>query len=200
MKLRGPDSTVFAVDDQYFALHNLLSITGTFTEQPIISDDGNIIVVFNGEIYNFKDFGNYDNDSKCIIPLYKKYGEDFIKYLDGEFAICLYDKINKIVIATVDIFGCKPLWYSIEGTDIGIATYKSGLIGTYKDIKKFKANTTIIFNIKNGEYKTKTVHNFELTQYKDNFNDWNDAFSKSIFKRSCQNIKQKIFIRIKFRI
>lgn len=194
MKLRGPDSTVYAVDEEFYAIHNLLSITGEFTEQPLISDGGNIIVLFNGEIYNFKDFGDYDNDTKCIIPLYKKYGEDFISKLDGEFAIVLFDKFSKTVIATSDVFGTKPLWYSIEGNDIGISTYKSGLEGTFKDIKKFKANTTIIFNKKNGEYKTNTVYDFDLSQHKDNFNDWNEAFAKSIVKRSCQNIKEKIFI------
>jgi asparagine synthetase B (glutamine-hydrolysing) len=192
LKLRGPDATKIETYNGYIFLHNLLSITGSFTPQPLVEDD--IVVLFNGEIYNFKDFGDYDNDTKCIIPLYKAEGEDFVSKLDGEFAIVLVDFKNNTVIITGDIFGTKPLWYAIEGTNIGAATYKSGLEGTFKDIKKFKANTTLIFNLKTGEYKTKSVYDFDLSQYKDNFDDWNSAFAKSIFKRSCQNIKEKIFI------
>jgi asparagine synthetase B (glutamine-hydrolysing) len=192
MKLRGPDSTNIIDYKGCTFLHNLLSITGTFTPQPLVDDD--IVIIFNGEIYNFKEFGDYDNDTKCIIPLYKKYGNDFVKKLDGEFAIVLADFKNNILIVTGDVFCTKPLWYAIEGKDIGVASYKSGLEETYSNIKMFDANTTLIFDMLTGIYETKTIYDFNLDQYKTNFDDWNKAFSNSIKKRSCQNMSQKLFI------
>ena len=43
-------------------------------------EDDNIICMFNGEIYNYSKFGNYKSDGECLIPLYKEYGDDFIKW------------------------------------------------------------------------------------------------------------------------
>jgi asparagine synthetase B (glutamine-hydrolysing) len=192
MKLRGPDHTNIINHKGCTFLHNLLSITGTFTPQPIVEND--VVVIFNGEIYNFKEFGNYDNDTKCILPLYKKYGSDFIKKLDGEFSIVLVDFKNNKVIFTGDIFCTKPLWYAIEGKDIGVSSYRSGLEGTYTNIKMFEANTTMIFDMKSGSLTTFPIYEFNLEQYKTNYDDWNKAFSNSIKKRSCQNMSQRLFI------
>ena len=67
---RGPDKTNYITHKNHHYVHNLLSITGAFTLQPLFGDD--IAVLFNGEVYNFKEFGDYDNDSKCIGPLYEQ--------------------------------------------------------------------------------------------------------------------------------
>ena len=91
MKFRGPDETKIIEDESngFTFIHNLLSITGDFTPQPFIEDG--IVFLFNGEIYNFRDFGDYSSDGYCIIDLYKQYGVEFVKKLDGEFAILLLD-------------------------------------------------------------------------------------------------------------
>jgi asparagine synthetase B (glutamine-hydrolysing) len=194
MSKRGPDKVNSIVLNGHFFLHNLLSITGSFTVQPLSSEDGNIVCLFNGEIYNFKDFGDYDNDAKCIIPLYKKYGKEFIKKLDGEFAIVIVDYSEKIIIVTTDTFGTKPLWLStIDG--FGVSTYKSGLTRSgFSNADKIKANTTLEFNLENLILKEVTnITKFNLEQYKNNFIDWNKAFSKSIAKR-CGNLRKKMFI------
>ena len=104
---RGPDITTFKKINGIEFLHNLLQITGETVTQPIVKDD--IVCVFNGEIYNFKSFGDYKSDGLCLIDVYKNVGDDFASHLDGEFAICLVDfKSQKIIIA-VDTFSCKPL-------------------------------------------------------------------------------------------
>ena len=94
LRFRGPDKTEIVEDETngYTFIHNLLSITGEFTPQPFIEDG--VVFLFNGEIYNFKDFGDYKSDGHCIIDLYKKYGVDFVKRIDGEFAVFLLD-LNK---------------------------------------------------------------------------------------------------------
>ena len=84
---RGPDHTRIENINNIQFLHNLLHITGDRITQPFIDND--IVCVFNGEIYNYKEFGNYRSDGECIIDLYKNYGLEFAKKLDGEFAICI---------------------------------------------------------------------------------------------------------------
>ena len=64
-KFRGPDITTFEVINNHYFVHNLLSITGDFKPQPFVKN--NIVVLYNGEIYNSDFYGNYDSDGECII-------------------------------------------------------------------------------------------------------------------------------------
>ena len=73
--------------------------------QPFLKDG--IMIVFNGEIYNYKEYAN--SEIEAIYFLYKKYGVEFVKKLDGMFAIAIYDK--KLYLFR-DIFGKKPLYFS----------------------------------------------------------------------------------------
>lgn len=90
--------------------------------QPFYSDDNNVIIFFNGEIYNFKELKRglenknitfkTDSDTEVILKMYLEYGLDSFSQLDGMFAFSIYDKrINKLFI-TRDFFGEKPLYYS----------------------------------------------------------------------------------------
>ena len=89
VKNRGPDRTHEVTHKGINFVHFLLHLTGELTVQPLIEDD--IVCMFNGEIYNYKDI---DSESKSdiysIIKAYKIYGEGFIKKLDGEFVIILF--------------------------------------------------------------------------------------------------------------
>lgn len=64
-KFRGPDATSVIEDTEngFTFVHNLLSITGELREQPFVKD--NVVCIFNGEIYNYKDFGDYGSDGDC---------------------------------------------------------------------------------------------------------------------------------------
>ena len=112
-QFRGPDGAkkldVKTPHGNLLFIHNLLSITGNNVKQPFIQD--NIICLYNGEIYNYKDFGNYNSDGECLIDLYKKYGDKFTTKLDGEFAIVLLDINKDKLIISSDIFKTKPLFY-----------------------------------------------------------------------------------------
>ena len=101
LKLRGPDATNVVQHGNYTFLHNLLSITGEKTLQPFFDRD--IVCLFNGQIYNYLSFGNYNSDGYCIIDLYKKHGKDFAKVLDGEYAIVICDFKNNEIILTTDL-------------------------------------------------------------------------------------------------
>jgi asparagine synthetase B (glutamine-hydrolysing) len=190
---RGPDMTNTEQVNGIYYLHNLLHITGELTPQPLIKND--VACVFNGEIYNYKSFGNYNSDSECIIDLYNTKGEHFVKELDGEFALCLVDYEKQKLIISVDTFSCKPLWYEIKDDKFCVASYKSQLTGLgFENSTKLKSNTTLIFNLstltQTASYTNKT---FDIKQYKTTFDDWFTAFSNSIRKRTL-NTTQGMFV------
>src|SRR5438477_2869927 len=99
---RGPDCTRLVKKPPFTFVHNLLSVTGRFTPQPFVEDE--IVCLYNGEIYNH---GSADTDGDILIPLYRRLGVDFARYLDGEFAIALYDFQNQIVVFATDPFKTK---------------------------------------------------------------------------------------------
>lgn len=194
LKKRGPDHTEHKIINNYNFIHVLLSMTGKdFTIQPFIYKD--IVIMFNGEIYNFKQFGNFNSYGECIIESYKKYGDDFVKYLEGEFALILVDFKKDLLYYSTDIFSIKPLWIATDNNEIGLCSYASSLeyLG-FQNIKQVDANTTIKMYLSTRQILTKqTVYDFDLNQYKTNFEDWNKAIENAIIKRT-KNLKHKVFI------
>ena len=109
---RGPDGNgIF--DDEHITLgHNLLSIIGQVEEskQPYHYED--CILVYNGEIYNYKELAdNPKTDTEALIKGLKKEGWDFLKKCDGMFALAFYNKTTKELILARDQNGTKPLYY-----------------------------------------------------------------------------------------
>jgi asparagine synthetase B (glutamine-hydrolysing) len=157
--------------------------------QPLIKDD--VVTVFNGEIYNYKSFGNYNSDGECIIDLYNQYGDNFVSRLDGEFAICLIDFKNQKLIIANDVFACKPLWYEFKGKEFCVGSYNSQLTGLgFAQGKKLKANTTEVYNLKTLSLTNRLENvKFDIRQHKTSFDDWLLAFSNSIKKRTANTNK-----------
>jgi asparagine synthetase B (glutamine-hydrolysing) len=192
---RGQDLTnIFKFGDFTF-IHNLLNVTGSPSPQPYV--DGNIVCLYNGEIYNHK---YIKSDGENLIPLYKKYGTDFPKQLDGEWAIALYDFDKKLAVFTTDLFATKPIWRN--GLECG--SYESGVGG-----RKIPANTIEVVHF-DGQEEVKMIYNWDLRQYKESYEDWLKAFKNAIQKRAingcflglssgydsgaiaCELLKQKI--------
>ena len=123
---RGPDEDgVFTESNNShsiaMAMRRLSIIDLSSGKQPIFSDDKSIVIVFNGEIYNYRILKSKlinegvtfstTSDTEVILKLYEKYGPSSFKDLDGMFGFSIYDKnINKVFIAR-DFFGEKPLYY-----------------------------------------------------------------------------------------
>ena len=93
--------------------------------QPMISEDGQIVLVFNGEIYNFRELRselitkgikfNGLSDTEVLLSLYILEGQQMLSKLNGIFAFAIWDKRNKSIFLARDNFGVKPLYYfSIE--------------------------------------------------------------------------------------
>lgn len=193
-KFRGPDMTTHKKINGFEFVHNLLSITGEITPQPIQIDE--IVCVYNGEIYNYKEFGDFSSDGYSIVEAYKKYGVEFTKKLDGEFAIVLVDFKRELILMSSDTFKTKPLFYSIENRNIGISSYSDPLkkIG-FHNIQKASPNTTYIFDLVSKKlfYTFKIVQFDPKNQHKTDLNDWLTAFEESIEKRT-RNMREKIFL------
>lgn len=142
---RGPDSSGYYIDKNISLGVRRLKIIDLETgDQPIYNEDKTIVTVYNGEIYNFKDLRTrleklkhkfYTNtDTEIIVHLYEEYREDFPKYLDGMFAIALYDIKEKKLILARDRLGIKPLYYTNEG-DFCFASELKAIL-KYEKIKK----------------------------------------------------------------
>jgi asparagine synthetase B (glutamine-hydrolysing) len=204
LKLRGPDATNVLEHKDYVFIHNLLHICGEKILQPFF--ENNIVALLNGEIYNYDKLDNnqdnkYKSDGECIIPLYQKYGEDFIKKLNGEFAIVIFDFNQKIIILSADIFATKPLFYYYDDTSkFVISSLKSTIsqnITTLTEIKKIPANTYIKLNFNNQVLKKNHIYEFNLTQTKNTFDDFINALENAVRKRLYQNNNNnKVFITL----
>ncbi|MDZ7819865.1 MAG: asparagine synthase (glutamine-hydrolyzing) [Aliarcobacter sp.] len=115
---RGPDfQKAVKLDDKEFG-HTRLAIIDLNEEanQPMIFDD--ILLVFNGEIYNYKELIHVEHlecktqsDSEVLIRLYQKYEFDFLNKLNGMFSFCLYDMKKERYFCARDRYGKKPFFY-----------------------------------------------------------------------------------------
>lgn len=120
---RGPDSEGYHIEEEIsLGVRRLAIIDLVSGNQPIYNEDKSIVVVLNGEIYNFKllremlqqkNHKFYTNsDTEVIVHLYEEYKENFLQYLCGMFAFALWDKNKKQLLIARDRLGIKPLFYS----------------------------------------------------------------------------------------
>lgn len=126
---RGPDEQHnFTADnvDLYHLRLSILDIGGG--GQPMRLDD-RYTIIFNGEIYNHSEVrkqlnikGNTSSDTETLLLLYRKYGTDFLNYLDGMFAFAIYDKEERSIFVARDRAGKKPLYYYADADKIVFAS------------------------------------------------------------------------------
>ena len=118
LKYRGPDNLGFYEYKNNQFGHTRLSIIDLNEEanQPMIFDD--LIITFNGEIYNYQELIKAENlkcitksDTEVLIRLYQKYEQNFLNKLNGMFAFCIYDKRKDSFFCSRDRFGKKPFYY-----------------------------------------------------------------------------------------
>jgi len=119
---RGPDGEGLYIDDYIGLGHRRLSILDTSNKaaQPMQSKDGNWVIVFNGCIYNYLELKldlqskghifHSTGDTEVICEGLAAYGIDFIKKLNGMFAIAAWNKTTKELWLNRDRFGVKPLY------------------------------------------------------------------------------------------
>jgi asparagine synthase (glutamine-hydrolysing) len=124
---RGPDdSGVFSDRSCSLGMRRLSIIDLDGGRQPITNEDGSVVVVFNGEIYNYRSLRkdlearghrfSTHTDTECLVHLYEDRGRDLVHSLDGMFAFAIWDQKKQSLLLARDRFGQKPLYYSqIDG-------------------------------------------------------------------------------------
>lgn len=143
---RGPDFSKYcSYNDRNLALgHNRLSIIdlNIRSSQPLEIKD--LVLLFNGEIYNFielkkdlKDKWDFKtkSDSEVILAMYYEYGEEFITKLDGMFVLLIFDKKKNKILIFRDEFGIKPLYYSLINNNFYFASELKAIMPFIKNPK-----------------------------------------------------------------
>lgn len=137
---RGPDDGGQSVDRVCGLAMRRLSIIDLSTgHQPIENEDGTLVVVFNGEIYNFADLrkqlqatGRHifktHSDTEVILHLYEEYGATTPLHLNGMFAFCIYDRRDQSLFIARDRFGEKPLYYYHHGQELAFSSEIASLL------------------------------------------------------------------------
>jgi asparagine synthase (glutamine-hydrolysing) len=122
IRRRGPDDDGFYFGDRVGLGMRRLSIIDVHAgKQPIHNEDKTVWVVFNGEIYNYRELrddlqkrGHHlatSSDTECLVHLYEEYGEDLVTHLRGMFAFAIWDDRQKKLLLGRDRLGIKPFYY-----------------------------------------------------------------------------------------
>lgn len=193
LRLRGPDHTELIQRNGLIFVHNLLSISGSFQIQPF--EQGDVTALYNGEIYNYGMFGDFTSDGQCLIPAYRELGSLFTQAFDGEFAVAVVDHAAGCVIVSTDLFATKPLFVAIEGPHFGIASYASALQAAgFANPKRVPPNRICRIDLEEPALvEIGELYRFSLTQYRQDFDGWIEAFELAIAKRAKGN-REKMFI------
>ena len=154
IRYRGPDESNFFSEKNYAFGAVRLSIENLKNgQQPIYDSSSQLILGFNGEIFNYKYFiKKYNLDNKfseiqVLLFLYKKFGLKFLTLLEGQFAIFIFDiKKNELILAR-DRFGIRPLYYHVDNKNIYFGS----------EIKTIFSLTKKTFNLSQNSLKQTTL-------------------------------------------
>ena len=136
---RGPDAEGFFQDEICGLGHTRLSIIdlSARANQPMASANGRFMIIYNGEIYNFREIGaslkspsaanspivlKTSSDTEVILESFAQQGVDFVQQLNGMFAIAIYDKVTNELYLFRDRIGIKPVYYFWDGKNFAFAS------------------------------------------------------------------------------
>src|SRR5213079_2035731 len=130
---RGPDSDGMYVDGPVgLAARRLSIIDLEIGDQPIANEDGTVVVVQNGEIYNYDELTRElvraghrfrtHGDTEVLVHAYEEWGTAFPRRLRGMFAVAIWDAPRRRLLLARDPYGIKPLYYRCAGGEIGFAS------------------------------------------------------------------------------
>lgn len=140
MAHRGPDADGFFTNDTIALGHRRLSIIdlSTAANQPIADHTGRYQIIFNGEIYNYRDvkkllpdypFGT-NSDTEVLLAAYSKWGADCLPYLKGMFAFVIWDSVEQVIFIARDRMGVKPVYYFVNDNVFLFASELRGVLGS----------------------------------------------------------------------
>jgi len=180
---RGPDwSGIFQGEKVIFSHERLAIVDPASGKQPLFSKDKKLVLAVNGEIYNHmelrKEFPDYEfltkSDCEVILPLYKKYGTDFLDKLNGIFAFSLYDLEKDVYLISRDHMGIVPLYrgWDVYG-NFYVASELKALEGVCNKIEEFQPGS-LLYSDKENHYDYQKWYKRDWESYnsvKDNDTD-----------------------------
>ena len=136
---RGPDSRgIHEEDGVWLGIQRLRVIDLHTGDQPIYNEDRSVVVVLNGEIYNYRELRSElrarghrfatDGDTEVIVHLYEEMGEDCVRKLHGMFAFALWDRRRQQLLLARDRVGKKPLVYALRDGGISFGSEMNALL------------------------------------------------------------------------
>jgi asparagine synthase (glutamine-hydrolysing) len=139
MRHRGPDEDGLYISGPVGLGHRRLSIIDLSTgKQPIGNEDGTVWIVFNGEIYNYKELRasllqrghrfRTASDTEVIVHLYEEYGAECVSRLRGMFTFAIWDERTKTLLLARDRVGIKPLYYHLNNEALIFASEVKALL------------------------------------------------------------------------
>ncbi|WP_345855377.1 asparagine synthase B [Shewanella algae] len=148
MRHRGPDWSGIHTTPRAILAHERLAIVDIeHGAQPLLSEDGQLVLAVNGEIYNHKELKaelgdkySYQTNSDCevILALYQEYGCDFLDKLNGIFAFVLYDKAKDCYLIGRDHMGIIPLYTGRDTSgNLYVASEMKALVPVCKTVEVF---------------------------------------------------------------
>ena len=165
IKHRGPDSDGYYVDNNIALGFRRLSIIDLDKgSQPIFNEDKNKVIVFNGEIYNYKEIReelkskghkfSTNTDTEVILHGYEEYKEDILNKLRGMFAFVIYDIKEKSLFGARDFYGIKPFYYYYDNENFLFGSEIKSFLGNpnfKKELNKDMLSQYLTFQCSIGE-------------------------------------------------
>ncbi|MGC2238023.1 MAG: asparagine synthase (glutamine-hydrolyzing) [Pyrinomonadaceae bacterium] len=144
---RGPDEQGLAVEGRAALGMRRLSIIDLKTgQQPIYTEDGNSLIVFNGEIYNYRELKKElealghrfktNSDTETILRAYEEFGENCVEKLRGMFAFAIWNRREESLFIARDRVGKKPLFYALTGEGNFVFGSELKVLLTHGEISK----------------------------------------------------------------
>src|SRR5881296_1812147 len=138
---RGPDGFGLHADDRIGLAHVRLSVIDVAGgAQPMTNEDGDVRVVYNGEIYNYLELRHElevrghvfrtRSDTEVLVHGYEQWGEELLERLNGQFAFALHDRRTASLFLARDRFGILPLYYAERGGDLYFASEIKALLAS----------------------------------------------------------------------
>jgi asparagine synthase (glutamine-hydrolysing) len=177
---RGPDDEGYHVSGPIGLGFRRLSIIDLNTgHQPISNEDGSVWIVFNGEIYNYKELREFllsrghvfktRTDTEVIVHLYEEFGESCVEKLRGMFAFAVWDDRNKLLFIARDRLGIKPLYYASSSKSLVFASEMKAILAdpeVRRDVEPAMIDRFLSFNYTPGEETFfKNIHKLQPGHY-----------------------------------
>ena len=219
LKHRGPDDSGIHINKYIGLVHRRLSIIDLSqnAKQPMISADGNTVIVFNGEIYNYLELRadlekkgytfQTKSDTEVLLYLYQDEQENCLYKLRGMFAFAIWDNKRKLLFLARDRIGKKPLFYYYDGKNIAFASEIKSILQIPTITKDIEYTALIdylkylyipdpktiyksIFKLKPGHYLLFQNEKIQIKRY------WDIGLSQFL-KGSLDNILEELLALLK---